>query len=244
MAAILCGGASALASHRSAAALWRLDGVEGRPLEISIKAGRRIEGTIVHRRARKDDPPVAFISGIPTTGVERTLLDLATVVSSRRTGLALDDALRRRLTTLEAMRKLLQTMGPRAGTRTLRRLVHARDELDGKLESRLESELVRLLRDHGLPRPHSQYRVTQGDAAVARLDFAYPSSRLGIEADGYRWHGNLEGWRRDLRRDNRLKLLGWTILRFSWEDIHRSPETVAGQIRAALSSAVSLSQPR
>jgi very-short-patch-repair endonuclease len=94
--------------------------------------------------------------------------------------------------------------------------------------------LLRLLKRHGLPPPVAQYEVKEGEALVARLDFAYPSLRLGIEADGYRWHSGAERWRRDLRRENRLKLLGWTLLRFSWEDVHRRPELVASQIRAAL----------
>lgn len=241
MAAVLCGGPNALASHRSATALRRLDGVEAGMVEISVKAGRKIDGTIVHRRAPHDDPPVEVVSGIPATGIERTLLDLATIVLPKRAGLALDDALRRRLTTLEEIRGMLLRIRPRAGTRRLRELVEARDELDEKLESRLESELLRLLREGGLPRPRSQHRVIDGEDFVARLDFAYPSYRLGIEADGYRWHGSPERWRRDLRRENRLKLLGWTILRFSWDDVHSRPESVAAQIRTALSSPVSLS---
>jgi very-short-patch-repair endonuclease len=80
----------------------------------------------------------------------------------------------------------------------------------------------------------AQFPVLDDRVFVARLDFAYPAIRVGIEADGYRWHGNPEDWRRDLRRENRLKLLGWTLLRFSWEDVHDRPELVASQVRAAL----------
>jgi very-short-patch-repair endonuclease len=115
-------------------------------------------------------------------------------------------------------------------------LVAKRDDRDGIVESRLESALLLLLREYGLPLPLAQYRVMEGEAFVARLDFEHPSHRLGIEADGYRWHGSAELWRRDLRRENRLKLLGWTLLRFSWEDVHDRPEIVASQVRAALSS--------
>jgi very-short-patch-repair endonuclease len=234
MAAILCGGPTALASHRSAAAIRRLDGVDERPVEISIKTGRRIRGTIVHRRRPTDDPAVEVLGGIPVTGVERTLLDLAAVVTPQRAGLALDDALRRDLTTLDALRVALPTRRGRAGSAILRQLLDARDERDAVLESRLESSLLRLLRDHHLPLPIPQHRVTLAGELVARLDFAYPSHRLAIEADGYRWHGGRERWRKDVRRENRLKLMGWTLLRFSWEDVHDQPEAVAGSIRAAL----------
>lgn len=234
MGAILSGGPSALASHRSAAVLWRLDGVEERPVELSVKAGRRIRGAIVHRRRPTDDPAAAVLDGIPATGIDRTLLDLGAVMSPRRAGLALDDALRRRLTTLDAVREMVSGTRGRAGTRTLRQLLNARDDRDGILESRLESALLRLIRDRGLPIPVPQYRVMEGDSLVARIDFAYPWCRVGIEADGYRWHAGLERWKRDLRRENRLKVLGWTLLRFSWEDVHGRPGTVASHVRAAL----------
>jgi very-short-patch-repair endonuclease len=210
--------------------------VEENAIEISVKAGRRIRGALVHRRRAHDDPSVALRAGIPTTGMERTLLDLAAVASAGRVGLALDDALRRRSTTLEAVRDTLSGSRNRPGTRCLRRLLEARDERDSIVESHLESALLRLLRERGVPPPSPQHRVVQGDQLVARLDFAYPSVKLGIEADGYRWHGGRERWMRDLRRENRLKLLGWTILRFSWDDIRERPEMVLSQIHACLSA--------
>lgn len=236
MAAVLSGGPGALASHRSAAALWRLDGVKDPPLEISIKAGRRIEGVIVHRRSAFDDPPTEVIDRIPVTGIERTLLDLAAVAPVAVVGPALDAACRRRRTSLRRVRGALDSLGPRGrpGSKALRRLVDARDHRDAAAESALESALLQILRKHALPLPSPQYRVLDGDRFVARLDFAYPSLRVGIEADGYRWHASPERWRRDLRRENHLKLLGWTLLRFSWEDVHERPEVVASQVRAAL----------
>ena len=234
VSAILCGGPTALASHRSAAALRRLDGIEEGAIEISVKAGRRIRGAVVHRRRATDDPEVVVVDGIPATGIERTLLDLAAVVSPRRAGLALDDALRQKLTSLEAMRELVSGPKGRVGTRMLKKLLDSRDQRDAQLESRLESAMLRLLRRHGLPLPVPQHPVVQDGKVVARLDFAYPALRLGIETDGYRWHGGAERWRRGLRRDNQLKLMGWTLLRFSWEDVHDRPEMVASQIRGAL----------
>jgi len=240
MAVVLRGGATALASHSSAALLWRLDGLEQGAIEVSIQAGRCIKGALVHRRRPTDNPTVAVKDGIPTTGIQRTLLDLCAVVSKRRAAHVMDDALRSGLTTLEKLRELLTT--PRAGTRSLRELLDARDDRDVSVESPLETALLGLFRKHGIPLPVPQHCVMEGGDVIARLDFAYPELRLGIEADGFRWHGGVERWRRDLRRENRLKLLGWTVLRFSWWDVHERPEMVASQIRAALGH-VSLRSP-
>jgi very-short-patch-repair endonuclease len=102
------------------------------------------------------------------------------------------------------------------------------------IERRLEASLLRLLRTSGLPLPVPQYRVVDGDVLVARLDFAYTDQRIGVEADGFRWHGGRERWARDIRRENRLKLLGWTLLRFSWEDVNDRPQSVARQLKFVL----------
>ena len=234
LATVLRGGPSAIASHRAAAALWELDGVEGEPIEISVKSGRRITGAIVHRRTPGDDPETVHIDRIPVTGIERTLLDLATVASKERVGLALDSALRSGATSVNRLREsLLQTPG-RTGTRLLRHLLSMRDDRDGAAESQLESAFLRLLRRHSLPIPAVQYQVRDGNRLVARLDFAYPACLLGLETDGYRWHSGRERWRQDVQRENELKLLGWTILRFTWEDVHRRPGSVAAQIRDGL----------
>lgn len=236
MAAVLWGGADSVASHRSAAALWELDGAEHGMIEISIKSGKRVARVIVHRRRPRDDPPVVLLQAIPATAIERTLADFAAVVSIGEAARALDAALRRRITSLDRLRELLDELGRdrRPGAGTLRRLVEERDDRDRLMESRLEAKLLRVLRSRTVPLPEPQFRVLDGDAFVARLDFAYPSQRIGIEADGYRWHASPERWRRDLRRENRLKLLGWTMLGFSWEDVRDRPEVVASQVRAAI----------
>jgi hypothetical protein len=58
-----------------------------------------------------DCPTRRTIEGIPVTSVERTLLDLAGLVPARTAGLCLDDALRRRLTTLGRLQKALSENG-------------------------------------------------------------------------------------------------------------------------------------
>lgn len=236
MAAVLSGGEAAFASHRSAGLLWRLEGIERGAVELSITSGRHIKGALVHRRSRSDAPRVVPKDGIPVSDIDRTLIDLAAVSSPARVGLALDEALRRGQTSLERLTERLDSLNSkgRRGAAALRRHIDQRDETDSTVESRLEASLLGLLRASGLPVPLPQYAVIVDGEVVARLDFAYPSVRLGIETDGYRWHGGRDRWARDMRRENRLKLLGWTILRFSWDDMRRRPQIVADQIEAAL----------
>jgi very-short-patch-repair endonuclease len=69
----------------------------------------------------------------------------------------------------------------------------------------------------------------EGTRFIGRFDFAYPEAMLIIEVDGYRWHGGNQAWHRDKRRDNDLNRLGWTVLRFTAEDL-KHPASVIRQI--------------
>ncbi|HZB72736.1 MAG TPA: type IV toxin-antitoxin system AbiEi family antitoxin domain-containing protein, partial [Acidimicrobiales bacterium] len=81
VAAVLSGGATTLASHRSAARLWELRGVPRWKAEVTA-LGRRlplIEGVLVHRTDRLDPLDLGAMDGIPCTSASRTLLDLGAV---------------------------------------------------------------------------------------------------------------------------------------------------------------------
>jgi very-short-patch-repair endonuclease len=66
---------------------------------------------------------------------------------------------------------------------------------------------------------------------LARLDLAYPARRLGLEYDGDH-HRDRVTFQRDIRRLNRLRLLGWTVLRFTADDVLRNPDRVVAYVRA------------
>jgi very-short-patch-repair endonuclease len=42
----------------------------------------------------------------------------------------------------------------------------------------------------------------------------------------------------DAARHNRLRLLGWTVLRFTADDVLRNPARVVNQVRAAISKVI------
>jgi very-short-patch-repair endonuclease len=84
-----------------------------------------------------------------------------------------------------------------------------------------------------LPEPTLHHRVLDGDRFVAEVDLAYPEHRIAIECDGS-IHLVEEVRDRDLTRQNDLILVGWTVLRFSYERLRTRPEAVLAEIRAAL----------
>jgi very-short-patch-repair endonuclease len=69
------------------------------------------------------------------------------------------------------------------------------------------------------------------------FDLALPAARIAIEVDGWAWHSDVERFRHDRRRQNALVLARWTVLRFTWDDLTRRPDTAISQIQAALAAA-------
>src|SRR6059036_3622316 len=51
-----------------------------------------------------------------------------------------------------------------------------------------------------------------------------PVERLIVETDGHRTHGTRSAFERDRRRDQRLALAGWRVVRFTWGQIANGPD--------------------
>jgi very-short-patch-repair endonuclease len=204
-------------------------------VELSTPKKRRRSGITVHRSAVHDCDR-AWVSSIPATNVTRTLLDLGTVTSKDIVEMALDDALRRRLTSLSRLTSRLDELGGkgRRGTGVLRRLLAERDPNLPPAESVLEARLIRLLRRAHLPEPSRQFEVREQGRLLARVDLAYPDFLLAIEADGYRYHSGRAAWQGDLERRNRLTSRGWRVIHVTWADITSGGKEIVADIRRAL----------
>ncbi len=94
-------------------------------------------------------------------------------------------------------------------------------------DSQLEDRFLRLLQRSDFPEPRSQFEVLdEFGRFVARVDFAYPATKLLIEIDGAEFHSDQATFRRDRVRQNRLVGLGYTVLRFTYWDLLAGPEFV------------------
>jgi len=89
-----------------------------------------------------------------------------------------------------------------------------------------EQKLYNLLLGQNIPLAiYAQYQA--GPNMKYQLDAAMPEIKLGIEADSKKFHANPEDIQRDQRRDMELATQGWTILRFTEEEIeHKGHECV------------------
>ena len=234
-AACLAAGADAVASHRSAAALWRLDGVTPDAIELLLPANNGYRRHTVHRTSDLAAVDVTTVDGIPTTTLARTLVDVGAVIEDEVLERALESALRQGLS-LGRLRWRLDALSGRGrpGPAALRRVLARRPEGGAATESELETRFMQLLRGGGLPEPRRQYEVRDASGFVARVDFAYPGRRLAVELDGFGPHA--DRFQHDRTRQNRLVLLGWTVLRFTWSDVVERPTYVVAALATALAA--------
>jgi len=224
LAACWAGGTRAVASHRSAAGLYGIPGGREDVVEITCPRWRRAhhDGITVHETTAVSPRDRSELDGIPVTTVERTIFDLASVSLPFTIELAIDNALRRELTTLNALGAMLRRVGKqgRKGTRTLRSLLAERDPLYAPTESERELMLLRLLRQHGLPEPERQYSIHDDDGTfIARPDLVYRDLKIAMEYDSYQHHLGKHPHVRDNRRRNAMTGIGWAVLVATPEDV-------------------------
>jgi very-short-patch-repair endonuclease len=232
-AAVLSSGG--VASHRAAAELWGLVDPEGF-VEVSIHPthhARLHPPAIVHRIKDLRVERAVRRCGIDVTDPQRTLLDLGLVARPAEVGRAVTIAIANKLVGFEELIGLREALGRpgRNGSGVLGRILDERAPTIEGEQSVLEAKLVDVLRRFGLPLPTLQHEVWVGDRLVARVDGAYIDQKIAIELDGYRFHGSPEAFQYDRIRQNRLVELGWTVLRFTWQDLVHHPDRVAQTIR-------------
>ncbi len=236
LAAVLWAGESAMASHRAAGALWRLDGIEEGAIDVTVprRQAPQRSGIRVHRAVQLEPRHGKRVDGIPVAAVNLTLVQLASILRPDVLATALDSALVQGLTRADRVLDCVDGLGRRGrrGVGTLVELLGERMDGQRPHASRFERRLAAMLERVGLPRATRQYEIRL-DGRVARPDLAYPDLMIAIEADSYRWHAGRSSWESDLARRTELGTAGWLVLHFSWRKLVAEPEYVVKQVVAA-----------
>lgn len=240
-AALKWAGEGAVLSHATAGCIWKLERIEGDLIHVVVPRSRQPRGqprVRVHRGmiGRGD---AGLLDGLRVTSPARTLVDLAAVACDEALEIALDDALRRRLTTVARVRRVLDRAGPqgRKGAGVLHHLLDERSDGKPRHGSGFEVRLRRLLERHGLPQPEAQYRIRFDDGTYVEVDFAYPDRKLVIEADGYAWHSDVRSFRRDRRRLTKLAAHGHRVLFVTYDQLLHDERVVAREVEKAFLAA-------
>lgn len=112
---------------------------------------------------------------------------------------------------------------------------------DARAESALESMLRARVIDAGFTGFVPQYRITDR-SFYARVDLADPLLRIVLEADSFAHHGTRAALRKDCRRYVDLAIRGWTLLRYSWEDVILDENWVGTSLNAMAHRATPLAR--
>jgi Protein of unknown function (DUF559) len=241
-AGLLAAGPAATAVLTSAARLHGLPFTPEDPaVHVSVPGAlNRLDqpGLLVHQLVI-DDAQRHTVDGMWTTSAVRTVADLILRVGRNDAVSMLDGALRLEQISTDDLLLVAAMIRGRRGARAARRWLA---EADGRSGSPLETRIRLICADGGLVPEELQYAVMDDSGYVVAVgDLVWPSRRLIVEADGRLVHATPEALYHDRRRQNELAARGWTVIRFTWEDLSR-PGYIVNAVRRALAAAPSLAQ--
>jgi very-short-patch-repair endonuclease len=232
LAAVLALGEGAVLSHVSAAALWGIRHSSSEYVHVTVPtaAGRqRRRGIVVHRCASLGPADIGERHAIALTSVSRTLLDLAGVLAPTRLERAVERSLALRLFDLRAVEAVLAANPRRPGASALTAIVAEIHHEPSLTRRELEALMLDLCDAHRIERPEVNVLVDG-----LEVDFLWRAQRLIVETDGREDHGTPTAFHRDRERDERLTVLGYRVVRFSYQRVARHPAAVAATLRALL----------
>jgi hypothetical protein len=218
-----------------------------RPAEIDLvhltrkrNSGGRIKPGIHVHVAPLEGSEVDEVLGMPVTSLDRTVVDLARS-SPFAHAVAAGDVAARQGMDLAAVAEQLDRAKRRRGAskaRRVARIIDSRSESVGESVSR-----VRII-EQGLPLPELQVEFNGPDGFLAVVDFLWPEYDLIGEFDGKVKYGRLlrpgedpgDAVFREKQREDRLRDMGFIVVRWIWGDLMH-PERLAARIRRAIDMA-------
>ncbi len=193
--------------------LWRVRD----PAQIHLSRPDAISSGCVNHRRRS----VAVHAHLPLVGLLDVLVHVLQCRPEEESVAVVECALRRGAATRASLDARLQ--GRRNGTART-----ALAKVECTADSAIEVVARLLLRGAGLDvRPQVQI------PGVGRVDFLVEGF-LVVEIDGAAYHSDRQAFRRDRRRDNAAVIAGYTVLRFTFEDVMLHPEQLLAVVRQAL----------
>jgi Transcriptional regulator, AbiEi antitoxin len=237
-AALLWAGDGAAAAARSAGIMYGLEGVRAELPEIVVEHGRRLvtqHALVRHCRDRRS-LMIRQVRGIAVTGVEATLLALAHELDEAALEVACEDARRRRLTSVPALRAYLDRFGKqgRPGVAAMRRLL---GELDPKHPARstLEVKTRRLLVAHGITGFVREFPLDWNGRTYC-FDFAFPGATTILETKGRRWHDDPSDYEHDHEKWSVPGRHGYRLVLATWDKVTHHPDALVAELLATLAA--------
>jgi Transcriptional regulator, AbiEi antitoxin len=214
LAAVLACGEGAVLSGEAAGYLWGLLKGTAPPPEVTAPKHRKVKG-VRTKRARRGEIAGTKWRGIPITTVPRTLVDLASLLSSADLARACHEAGVLHRTTPRQVDAVLEhrpnTLGARQLREVLRGDVHVTlSALERRFRERLDAARLTL---------PEMNRV----AGARRVDCRWPEHKLTVELDSYTFHKSRHAWELDRRREREAYARGDQFRRYTHDDVFVHP---------------------
>lgn len=229
--ALLLAGPDAVLVGSTAAVLHGCTAIGGHPVHVRVPYLRRVrsrDGLVVHQGPVAESE-VEHLDGLRVLRPEPLLAELLRT-ESRRGALACADELLRGLPEPDRPAFRAAVEGLLAQHQDQRRVRQARELFDlatGLPETPMQSALLLVMADAGIPPPHCQHPVTDATGRAHRLDFAWPERRIAVECEAE------DGWPvRDPAREAHLRRQGWLLLHVRTADLHE-PTGVLDRLKEA-----------
>ncbi len=238
MAAVLACGLDAALSHRSAAHKrgMRQSSRAGIDVISPRRAGRRRNGIDAHTSSTLLPRDSEIVDGIPCTTVARTLLDLAAILPRRQVERAFDQADVLQALDADQIEDVLRRTNGHRGHATLRSILDDHARRPTLTRNELEAAFLAICDEAGLPRPEVNAWIPVEPTGY-EPDFLWREQGLIAETDGRDVHTTKRAFEHDRRRDQRLMLLGYRVVRFPRRQVEEDPASVRATLVALLRQA-------
>lgn len=202
-------------SHLSAALHheWKLKSSPARPTVTLPRTSRSVPGAECHWRTVSTQELAERV----TSPVD-TVIDCARTYDYDVALCVADSALREGHVTRRSLLAAVMA-APRWGRAKALRVVQ---DADARAANPFESTTRAIA--NTVPGLHPQ---PQGViAGVGRVDLLDPILGIVIECESFEWHGTKAGMARDVKRYTNLARRGFTVVRFTWEEVMHHPDYV------------------
>lgn len=239
-AAHLAAGADTALARDSGAALSGLRPVPREVHVASPRYRRNHRAVEVHTLAGLNPAWIRRHDGLPVLRPSHLMLDLATDLRPEPLGIALNEALARRLVTVDQLGELIDGRPghPGRGPLSAALAVVVDDPGSGRTHSELEDLVLRLLRPLDLPPFERNKLVELAGGRIAKADILVRDLGLMIELDSRRWHEQRRAMDSDRRRDQQALAVGLQTFRITWRHATREWPQVSADLLATVSQRI------
>lgn len=199
-----------------------------RPAQRGVQPRNRLDGVQIISRNLIGET-FSTIDRIPVVGIATAAMTSAVNLPDEYAVALFDAAIQRGWTRDQLMEIGTRWISTKGMASTLRLVEFARAGAESPLES------VSRIRFHkqGLPEPILQQEFYDSRGFIGRADMWWPRWRVIGEADGLSKYDDPQVLRNEKLREDRLRALGLSVVRWTWDEIWNNPSDVAARIRAA-----------